>query len=104
MGGAPTEHCTATGGLSLETCRRLIWLLQSGSLLVFSICWVAVLDYLVFMFECSWGHGNTHMHWHKLGEVPKKACMRSCLLLLSAAARMQPHLQTCCHAAEFAWS
>lgn len=49
-------------------CCRVIWVLQSGALLVFSICWVAVLDYLVFMFTCSWGHGNTHLHWEHMGE------------------------------------
>jgi hypothetical protein len=55
--------------LSVATdCRRIIWVLQSGALLVFSICWVAVLDYLVFMFTCSWGHGNTHLRWTTVGE------------------------------------
>jgi hypothetical protein len=69
---------------------RLIWLLQSGSLLVFSICWVAVLDYLVFMFECSWGHGNSHMHWPELGESSqeKGPCCDCCLP--ARLARVQP--------------
>lgn len=53
-------------------CCRIIWVLQSGALLVFSICWVAVLDYLVFMFTCSWGHNNMHLHWNTVGEYRTK--------------------------------
>lgn len=51
---------------------RVIWVLQGGALLVFSICWVAVLDYLVFMFTCAWGHGNTHLKWERVGEYCPK--------------------------------
>lgn len=47
---------------------RVVYILQNGALLVFSICWVAVLDYLVFMFTCSWGINNKHIHWHDTGE------------------------------------
>lgn len=56
-------------------CCRLVWVLQNGALLVFSICWVAVVDYLVFMFTCSWGTGNNHLKWTTMGET-QSSCRR----------------------------
>ncbi len=53
-------------------------MLQNGALLVFSICWVAVVDYLVFMFTCSWGHENMHIHWDTVGETQGSCPLQGC--------------------------
>jgi hypothetical protein len=39
----------------LPYCCRLIGLLQLLALLVFGVMWPAVLDYCVFLLDCSWG-------------------------------------------------
>jgi hypothetical protein len=40
---------------------------QNAGLVAFSICWVSLLDYMIFMFTCNWGHSNTHVKWPNRG-------------------------------------
>ncbi len=42
---------------------RIIYIVQNAALVVFSICWVAIFDYIVYMFTCDWGHTNHHLKW-----------------------------------------
>ncbi|WIA38773.1 hypothetical protein OEZ86_002065 [Tetradesmus obliquus] len=52
--------------------KRLIWFVQSAGLLAFSVAWVSLFDYMVFMFTCHWGAGNNHVKWgdHSCLTVP----------------------------------
>lgn len=53
---------------------------------MFSICWVSVLDYLVFMFTCKWGHGNTHLHWKSVrkSQMLPPSCSMAVVCVLTA--------------------
>jgi hypothetical protein len=41
---------------------------QSAGLLAFSVCWVAVFDYMCFMFTCNWNSGGTHVRFTEISE------------------------------------
>jgi hypothetical protein len=82
---------------------RFIWVLQNGALLVFTICWVAVLDYMAYMFTCAWGGDNTHVHWSSVGA--QRVRVRGCWWSLRARpwqqvqltrARCDARVRPCC--------
>lgn len=54
---------------------RLIGLLQLVALVAFCIAWPVILDYAVFLFDCSWtnigaGHPATHVYFTEQSEWP----------------------------------
>lgn len=91
-------------------CGRFIQLIQNLGLLVFSICWVSCLDYMLYMFNCKWDDGGFHANWTTRGE--KNGWLRSVLNMSTTGAGRagllaptlfdQRHLFVCCQASRAA--
>jgi hypothetical protein len=45
-------------------CCRVVSTVQLAAFVVYSLFWVAVLDYIVFLFACDWSNIRAPMHVH----------------------------------------
>eukprot|EP00878_Enallax_costatus_P042671 GHUV01050103.1.p1 GENE.GHUV01050103.1~~GHUV01050103.1.p1 ORF type:complete len:272 (+),score=65.91 GHUV01050103.1:643-1458(+) len=71
--------------------KRLLSFLEVSSLVLFSVFWVSMLDYMVFLLDCDWYAigGPHHMEWHdvKCLEMPHLANMAfagtTCLVFMA---------------------
>ena len=75
---------------------RLASFLQFMTLIVFSVFWVAIMDYLTFLFNCDWEHYNTAkgpVHHY----FPSHSELTAVLALVRLTALVQRFcLHTCC--------